>query len=74
MEWLALGQAITDAGGWAAFLALVVLVGIGLWRGWWVPGFWHRELEAEVRQLRQTVLRMTGELARERRRRRGDAP
>ena len=73
-SWLALGQAITDAGGWAAFFGLVSLIGIGLWRRWWVPGFWHSELEAEVKQLRKTVLSMTAELARERRRRRDDAP
>lgn len=73
-EWLGIGQALSDAGGWAAFLTLVVLIGIGLWRRWWVPGFWHSELEVEVKELRARVLTMTAELARERRRRRTDVP
>lgn len=73
-EWVGLGQALSEAGGWACFLLLVALIGIGLWRRWWVPGFWHTELEAEVKQLRKTVLDMTAQLARERRRRRTDAP
>lgn len=72
-EWLALGQSIIDAGGWAAFFALVSLTGVGLWRKWWVPGFWYSDIETEVKALRKTVLTMTAELARERRRRRTDA-
>lgn len=72
-SWLEAGQSIVDAGGWAAFFGLLLLIGIGLWRRWWVPGFWFTELEAEVKALRKSVLTMTAELARERRRRRTDA-
>lgn len=72
--WLASGQAIVDAGGWAAFFALLVLVGVGLWRRWWVPGFWFTELEAEVKALRKTVLTLTAQVNRDRRSRRTDHP
>lgn len=73
-SWLALGQSITDAGGWAAFFGLVSLIGIGLWRGWWVPGFWYKERDADVKELRKALADQTAaELERERRRRRGDA-
>jgi hypothetical protein len=71
--WVALGQTISEAGGWAAFLGLVCLIGVGLWRRWWVPGFLFVELEAEVKLLRKSIVSLTGQLARERRRRRTDA-
>ena len=74
MDWLAFGTAIDRAGGWAAFLGLIALIGIGLWRRWWVPGFWFTEVNDEVKALRKAVLSLTTELARERRRRRSDAP
>lgn len=70
--WVVLGKAIEDAGGWAAFLGLVSLIGLGLWRKWWVPGFLYTELEAEVKDLKKVVSRLTARLARERRRRDSD--
>ena len=48
-----------DIGGWAAFLGPGSLIGVGLWRRWWVPGFWYAEMEAEVKRLRPQVLRLT---------------
>lgn len=43
MDWLAIGKAISDIGGWAAFLGLVALIGIGGFRRWWVWGWmWDR--------------------------------
>jgi hypothetical protein len=71
--WLSIGQAIEKAGGWAAFLGLVSIVGVGLWRRWWVPGFLYVEKEAEVKELQRAVARLTESLTRERRRRRSDA-
>lgn len=62
-----------SAGGFALFLGLIVLIGVGLWRQWWVPGFWYRAKDAEVKELRIVVSRLTTQLNRERRRRGTDA-
>lgn len=35
-------QILADAGGWAAFVALVGVIGLGVIKGWWVPGFVYR--------------------------------
>ena len=35
----AIGKALSDLGGWAAFLALVVAIGVGGMRRWWVFGW-----------------------------------
>jgi hypothetical protein len=67
--WVVVGKTIEDAGGWAAFLGLLSLIGLGLWRKWWVPGFLYVELEAEVKDLKKVVSRLTARLARERRQR-----
>lgn len=72
MDPLAIAKALSDLGGWTAFLALVVAIAVGLWRRWWVPGFLYVELEAEVKALRKTVARLTLRLARDRRQRRTD--
>jgi hypothetical protein len=48
VDWIAIGRAISDAGGWAAFLALIVLLGVGLMRRWWVPGWLFDRLEARA--------------------------
>lgn len=39
---------ISDAGGWAVFAFSVFAIGIGLVRGWWVPG-WIYQSEREQR-------------------------
>jgi predicted Na+-dependent transporter len=61
-----------DAGGLVLFLALLILIGIGLWRGWWVPGPFYREKADAVKTLTATVERLTKALERERRRRSTD--
>jgi hypothetical protein len=45
MDWLAIGKAISDIGGWAAFLALVVLIAVGGVRRWWVYGWVYDRAE-----------------------------
>jgi hypothetical protein len=39
-------KAIADAGGWAAFIFLCGLLGVGYVRQWFVPGWIYRELQA----------------------------
>jgi hypothetical protein len=73
VDWLAIGQAVSDLGGWTTSVVLVVLILVGLWRRWWVPGFLYAEMDAEVKLLRKSIVSLTGQLARERRRRRTDA-
>ena len=72
-------KALSDLGGFALFLATVILAVIGLWRGFWVPGFIAMRdqkradrLEAENRVLSITVATLTAELKAARRERRGD--
>jgi len=42
MDPTSIAAALSDAGGWAAFVALVIAAGLGVVRGWWVPGFVYR--------------------------------
>lgn len=74
-----LGRQLADVGGMALFLLLLVAVGIGLLRQWWVPGWLYRAVVAELidaraenKELRQTVSRLTTQLTRERRHRASD--
>lgn len=46
MDWLAVGKAISDIGGWAAFLGLIVLIAIAGMRRWWVFGWMYDRSEA----------------------------
>jgi len=78
---VALGKALSDLGGLGLFLVAVVAATVGLHRRWWVPGWIDKEREAVVTRLRaenrelvRSNARLTEQLARERRRRRTDAP
>jgi hypothetical protein len=60
---------LSDAGGFALFLGFIVTAALGLWRGWWVPGFIALRdqkradtLEAANRALMITVATLTSEL------------
>lgn len=48
MDFLALGKAIADIGGWAAFFALMALLAIGGQRRWWVFGWMYDRVEARA--------------------------
>lgn len=52
---VALGKALSDAGGWAAFLAVVILIAVGSLKRtrWWVPG-WLYEDERNQRDISDT--------------------
>ena len=30
-------------GGWSLFIGLVILIVVGVFRGWWVPGWMYRD-------------------------------
>ena len=70
---VATAQALADVGGWAAFLASWIVIGVGLYRKWWVLGIFYAPLEAEVKALREAVLNLSVRLARERGKRGDDA-
>lgn len=41
----ALAKTLSDLGGWAAFLTVVIVAGLGFVKGWIVPGrYWDREV------------------------------
>ena len=72
-EWLALAQALFDAGGWTVAILLALIAFVGLWRGWWVLRPQYQEKANEAAELRKVVDRMTAaELARARRSRKTD--
>lgn len=87
-ELLGFAQDLLNAGGWTVVVFLVATLLIGLWRRWWVPGFWFDdkatalkdavEANAGLREanteLRVENARLRTEVVRERRRRRDDAP
>lgn len=72
VNFIALGRAAADLGGFALFLVLLIVIGVGLWRRWWVPGWLYLEKASDVKDLTKAVERLTTELARERRRRSTD--
>lgn len=53
MDWIGLGQAAADLGGFALFLAVVIVAAGGLWRKWWVPG-WLYQQEVDARKVAET--------------------
>jgi hypothetical protein len=65
---LTFGQRIVDAGGWAAFFALLAFMGWGFYRGKFVLDWQYQQKVEEVKALTKSVARLTVELARERRR------
>lgn len=73
MDFVSLGKALSDLGGFALFLVTVAVAVVGLHRQWWVPGWIWRERSDDVKELNRTVARLTEELRRERQRRRGDS-
>lgn len=48
-----LAKALSDLGGFALFLLVVVVAAVGLYRGWWVPGWVYRQ-EREARLVAET--------------------
>lgn len=46
MDFIGIGKALSDLGGWAAFLALIVAIAVGGVRRWWVFGWIFDRLEA----------------------------
>lgn len=63
-DWLAFGQAVLDAGGWAVVVALVTGFLVSLWKGWLVFGKWHWPVVKENEDLRAALLKATIALAR----------
>jgi hypothetical protein len=53
VDFIAIGKAIADIGGWAAFLALVALIGVGGVRRWWVFG-WIYDRSEKARETSDT--------------------
>lgn len=87
MELLDWAKRLVEAGALTILVLLVVAIFVGLWRRWWVPGFWYDEKVAALKdavtalaevtaanvELRIENARLRAENARERRRRRDDA-
>lgn len=65
---LAIAQSVLDAGGWTVVIALVVVVGLSVYRGKLVLDWVYQQKVDEVKALTIAVAKLTAELARERRR------
>lgn len=48
MDFLALGKAVADIGGWAAFFGLMALLAVGGVRRWWVFGWMYDRVETRA--------------------------
>ena len=48
-----LARTLADLGGFALFLLLIVVIGVGLFREWWVPGYLYQR-ERHARELAET--------------------
>lgn len=82
----AFSSSLIEAGGWAVVVLIVTAILVGLWKKWWVPGFWHDEKDAALKaallisdelrasnaELRVTNAQLRQDLKNERRRRVGD--
>ncbi len=53
MDPLAIGKALSDLGGWAAFLVLIVVIAVGGFRRWWVFG-WMFDRSEDARKTSDT--------------------
>lgn len=60
----AAAKQLADSGGWAAFLVLCAVLGIGFVRGWYVPGYLYREMQARSEKLVEQLDRNTDTLKR----------
>lgn len=67
-------QAIQDLGGWGAFLLVVVIAAVGLYRQWFVLGYMYRDWRDEALAGRKTIATLSARLGRERRSRKSDPP
>jgi len=52
-------QALADAGGWTVVVAMIVAIGVGVVRGWWVPGWIYRKSERRVEKIEAALDRLT---------------
>lgn len=73
-------KALSDLGGTALFVLVVIVAALGLYRQWWVPGWLYKQertarlsAQEEARKLSISVQRLTQSLRDERRRRGSDA-
>lgn len=46
----ALLAAIASAGPWVLLVALLILIGVGLLRKWWVPGWLYEDVEFRLKE------------------------
>ena len=77
----AVGSQLADLGGFALFLLLLVVIGIGLYRQFWVPGWVYRQAldrldKAETAAIRnaEAIEKLTRAVNRERTRTGGGSP
>lgn len=47
------------AGGWSLFFSLCLLIVVGAFREWWVPGARHRRLEVAAEKASDAIDRLT---------------
>jgi uncharacterized membrane protein YciS (DUF1049 family) len=76
---ITIGSTLADLGGFALFLILAVVAGVGFFRKWFVFGWLFEErtrerddARAEVKQLQLVVSKLSARLSRERPHRAGD--
>lgn len=44
-------------GGWSLFLGLVIMIILGVFRGWWVPGWMYRkQSESLIEAMKQNTI------------------
>lgn len=49
MDLLDFAKRLVEAGALTILVLLVVAIFVGLWRRWWVPGFWYDEKAADLK-------------------------
>jgi hypothetical protein len=54
----AIGQ-LANAGGWTVVVAMILAIGVGVVRGWWVPGWIYRKSERRLDKVEAALDKLT---------------